>query len=502
MKILLVDPKSSTTYPPLGLMKLATYHKLQGDTVHYVIGTDKGAKETFWDKIYMSTVFTYDLPGVVKTIQYYTDNHFNMKNMMVGGVAATLLPDYIKENTGVHVHTGLLNQEDEFLKRLSKNDKRFSYLKDCESTIDNLPPDYSIFPENSKYKKLLDSSYILYATKGCPNKCSFCAVNRLEPKYVDYIPIKPRVDYIKDNFGEKYGLILLDNNVASSKSYDLIMAEIRAIGFGKGEVFSYDVSGRTIKKKKFVDFNQGIDARLMDKKKMDTLATTAINPMRLAFDDIKYRHLYEEKMMLAIEAGIKDLSNYMLFNNSDKPEELYERFAVNTRLKDNNPDIRIFSFPMRFSPVELMDRKHVGEYWTARQIRALQIILNATHGIVSHKHKFFHRAFGKNADEFSKLLLMPYNYIINRDLYEKHIEFSFTLWETLFVLLSENEKEEVVKALSSGKLIPKKGKDKVKEFLSLYRGEHVKVIPREDWPNELDRYIVDHKELLTKYKIL
>jgi len=447
MKVLLVEPKSSTTYPPLGLMKIATYHKLKGDEVHYVIGNNATAHAQFWDAIYITTVFTYDLKQAVSTINYYSKNFFNFKNIRVGGVAATLMPEYIEKSTGIKPHIGLLNSDDDFLKMLSDRDPRFFYLKECNPSIDNLPPDYSIFPEDTKYKKILDNSYFLYATKGCRNKCDFCAVKVLEPRFVHYIPIMPRISYIKDNFGARPNITFLDNNIAASKCYKKILSEIKNAGFEKNATFEYEKLGRVFRKKRAVDFNQGVDARLMDEEKLELISQICINPLRLAFDDIKLKDIYIEKIELAISKGILDISNYMLFNHEDTPEDLYQRMLINTKIKEKYPQIRIFSFPMRYSPILKTDRLHTGRFWHRRQIRAFQLILNATHGIVSHKPNFFYRAFGRKLEEFLQLLSMPFRYIINRDLFEFGIPESYFDWKLKFSALNDIEKKQLLDLL-------------------------------------------------------
>jgi len=45
--------------------------------------------------------------------------------------------------------------------------------------------------------------------------------------------------------------------------------------------------------------------------------------------------------------------------------------------------IRIYSFPMRYQPTDMKDRSYVGDHWNRYYLRSLQIILQATHGIVS-----------------------------------------------------------------------------------------------------------------------
>ncbi len=202
-KILLVEPVSHNTYPPLGLLKISLYHKLQGDYVHYTYGNNVWASEQFWDVIYITSMFTWDFDILIKTIRYYSKNHYNFRNIKIGGVAATLLGEEVEALTGIMPHKGTIKNPDEFLDELS-NTREFNYLKHCQPYVDYLPPDYEVALANESYQKLLSDSYMLYCTKGCPNSCNFCAVNTLEPQYVDYVPISPRVEYIKRRFGKKF----------------------------------------------------------------------------------------------------------------------------------------------------------------------------------------------------------------------------------------------------------------------------------------------------------
>lgn len=480
-RILLVEPKTKTSYPPLGLMKIATYHELKGDFVHFVFGMDKAQRDNFWDLIYITSVFTYDFELLIKTIKFYRANTANVNNVMVGGISASLLHEKLKNETGITPHIGLLNQKDDFLDRLSFENNEFSYLKECSPTIDNLPPSYGIFGELScQYEKILNSSYYFFSTKGCRTGCSFCAVTKLEPVFIDYIPIAPRIKFIADRWGERENLLLLDNNIAASNDYDRIIDEIKDCGFAKGEKLKKtNKNGNTIYKKKTVDFNQGVDARRMDKSKMMKMAEIAIEPLRLAFDNILLSKIYEEKVRLAFDCGITHLSNYMLFNYNDSPIDLYRRFAININILKSYPNGRIFSFPMRFSPVERTDRKHLGPHWTKRELRNVQLIIHATHGIVSHNEKFFMRAFGDSEEQFERLLLYPFNYILNRDHYEYETG-SIQQWERDFSALSGGERMEFKQLISGGKLdrIPTTSSAKIRRLLTHYEGEHASVLPK------------------------
>jgi hypothetical protein len=111
------------------------------------------------------------------------------------------------------------------------------------------------------------------------------------------------------------------------------------------------------------------------------------------------------------------MSNYMLYNFHDTPADLFERMRLNVTLNEEL-GLRIWSFPMRYQPTWLPDRSHVGEKWTRYQLRAMQLILQATHGVVSGDPAFFKRAFGDTVQEFGDLLLRPHHFIFNRDWYE------------------------------------------------------------------------------------
>jgi hypothetical protein len=112
--------------------------------------------------------------------------------------------------------------------------------------------------------------------------------------------------------------------------------------------------------------------------------------------------------------------------------------------------VRIWSFPMRYQPTNRPDRGHVGERWTRYQLRSMQIVLQATHGIVSGAPEFFKRAFGDTVDDFQRLLLLPHDFLFNRDWYE-HGEGREELddYRAAFRRLSDSERAELLQLLSS-----------------------------------------------------
>jgi len=208
-------------------------------------------------------------------------------------------------------------------------------------------------------------------------------------------------------------------------------------------------------KLRFIDFNQGIDCRYINEENMKLLSEIPIRPLRIAFDYITLKKQYINAVTLAAKYGIKELSNYILFNFIDKPDELYKRLEINNNLS-KELNIHIYSFPMKYLPLFGEDAKHrnyIGKHWNKKFIRAIQSILNVTKGIVApsccnEKGNFFKKAFGNDLSEFNKLLYMPETYIIYRKLFE---ELGYTQqWQTSFRKLTEEELKIILPIIETG----------------------------------------------------
>lgn len=373
-RVLLVEPKYKAKYPPLGLMKPSTYHKQRGDEVMFYKGTRAEVRDQAWDIIYIATMFTYHWKTTLHTIKFYQRNRQGAP-LKVGGVLASLLADDLERETGIKPHVGLYEK------------------------VDRLPPDYHLF--DSVYEYPVHDASIGYTTRGCIRRCPFCAVPQLEPEYVPYIPLKNQIDPTKKD------LILLDNNVLASDEFPRIIREIKACGFHKDAKFN----GRLRR----IDFNQGVDARLLTEKKMRLLSEIAIHPLRIAFDHIELKKLYIDKIRLAQKYRVRHLSNYILYNFNDTPEDFYERLRINIELNEEL-GLSIFSFPMRYIPLNAKSRGHIDNpHWTHRQLRGVHCILHASRGVVGPKRPFFEAAFGKDADEFKYIVEQPEEHIFYRE---------------------------------------------------------------------------------------
>ena len=428
--ILLVEPPYKTKYPPLGLMKIAAYHKRLNDRVVFVKGCIPEIKAERWDRVYVSSLFTYYWKQTVKAVAYYQDSVPRRTDVIVGGVLATLLKDDLEAETGATVISGLLDTPG----ILDPGDK---------TKIDTLTPDYSIL-SNANFTYELQNSYIGYATRGCPNGCDFCAVHQIEPEFNGYLPLSRQIRLIEELYGEKRDLILLDNNVLASSRFKDIIKDIKALGFEKGATYSYrNKTGRISTVNRYVDFNQGLDARLLTEEKVALLSEIAIRPARIAFDDIRFRKLYEAKIRLAAKYGLTHLSNYILYNFKDHPTDFYDRLRINLDLNEEL-GTQIFSFPMRYVDLKSKNRLtstpgNIGENWNVKFLRAIQCVLIRTRGLVGTKRDYFLKAFGSSHEEFYKIMLMPESYIIHR--FDHEGDGSTDLWWSQLCSLSDWERE-------------------------------------------------------------
>ena len=112
--ILLIEPGYRNKYPPLGLMKLAQYHGAQGkrDNVRFIKGEDRSVIGTAWDRIYITTLFSFEWTRTAKSIDFALEVARGRSDLIfVGGIAASLMNDKFLEEPrwrGIRFIQGLL----------------------------------------------------------------------------------------------------------------------------------------------------------------------------------------------------------------------------------------------------------------------------------------------------------------------------------------------------------------------------------------------------------
>lgn len=147
--------------------------------------------------------------------------------------------------------------------------------KTLPSEIDKCQPDYSLYPSIDR------KTAYGFLTRGCPNKCKWCVVPKKEGNIKNYMD----VDEIAIDGRNR--LVLMDNNVLAS-DYGLMQIE------------------KIAKKRYHVDFNQGLDARLVTEEIAKLLAKVKwIKRIRFGCDNYKQIEDCERATELIDKYGYK-----------------------------------------------------------------------------------------------------------------------------------------------------------------------------------------------------
>ena len=376
-KVLLVEPNYKNKYPPMGLMKLATYYRMVGDDVRFYKGDMRHLAvdlicedlinhlsivfpDVFW-KNYYPTLFDFIKIGKYSILE--NDLLFNNEDVL------DVLKEYRKkyrdkeyfsnprfDKVGITTlftfHWDITIDTINFAKQLCKHQNDvmvggimssllpeevyaatgihpfvglLNHPGDIDEgnnlIIDELPLDYSIL-EEIDYVYPANNAYFAYMTRGCINHCKFCAVPKLEPQYCDYINLRQRIQHTDERFGPRKDLLLLDNNVLASKCYDQIIDEIRDCGFGVGATYTlpneYDVTIRNLKDsyndRAYIRKAIAIYKEIMDKLK----DTTEKTELYLKLEEAHCLHNYT-----ASKEDILSLDDYIrpLYEKTHKPSK-------------------------------------------------------------------------------------------------------------------------------------------------------------------------------------
>lgn len=451
MRVLLVEPAWQKTkrgsgkqhqseetkwYPPLSLMKLSRFHKNRGDEVRFVRGCDQTlfseaglfSPEDTWDRVYITTLFTFHFREVVKTINFYIDAvGGTTSKVYVGGIAASLMANDLFEATGIYPITGILSSA------------AMIGFADDNTNIDELPPDYSVI-DGERYA--VNDTFYAYASRGCVLKCAWCGVPKIEPTFHGYIDIKATVRALRNEHGDFSLLRLMDNNIIASRSLKQVVDDLLELGYGKGEV----TNGKR-PRQRIVDFNQGLDATYFNDETVALISKLNIKPMRIAFDRANDHKAYLRALELSQAAGVTEFSNYMLYNWKDTPRDLYERLVINIKMNEKwaaqgngHPVGTIYCYPMRFAPIKNDSGQHENQrremiwpdrepdrnwlarpVWTPRFIRNIEVMKGAANGAISPTPRLAWRTIGRSFEEFLLNLYMPEELLRNRNRHERTV---------------------------------------------------------------------------------
>lgn len=186
-------------------------------------------------------------------------------------------------------------------------------------------------PIPGAYKK--HSPLFTRTTEGCIRRCGFCAVPKIEGEFRELAEWEAKP-------------LVIDNNIlaSSKKHFDKVIDSLKEI--------------------KNIDFNQGLDARLLTKYHAERLAEIGAKS-RLAFDSIAYEKDFLRAYQILRDAGIPKrlISVYVLIGFKDNPED-----ALNRLTTVNNLGIK--PFPMRYQPIDTKKKNSfISENWTHKELQ-------------------------------------------------------------------------------------------------------------------------------------
>ncbi|OGS40631.1 MAG: hypothetical protein A3K77_05645 [Euryarchaeota archaeon RBG_13_31_8] len=158
--------------------------------------------------------------------------------------------------------------------------------------IEHIMPDYDLYP----------SEYSMgFTSRGCIRKCSFCIVPDKEGM------IKPNCD-ISDFYDPRFShIVLLDNNILALPDHFKTIAK---------QIMDYNLT---------VDFNQGLDIRLVNDGNAKILSDLRVEPdYRFAWDNVKDEKQIRKGIKILQDHNIKHCLFYVLVGyNTSESEDLY-----------------------------------------------------------------------------------------------------------------------------------------------------------------------------------
>lgn len=217
-------------------------------------------------------------------------------------------------------------------KKVEYNGTGFYYDKapDLPKKTEHTFPYYDLYKEQ-------DGDYyhkysIGYTTRGCFRKCEFC-VNKKYNKAFKHSPLDEFVDESKPY------ICLLDDNLFAYAGWEQILEELS-------------------KSNKPFQFKQGLDIRLLDKRKADILKSVKYKgDFIFAFDNIKDKELIENKLKIWRSSCNKSTKLYLFcaFNNNEAEDivSVFERIEILFKHS-------CIPYVMRYK--DFVSRKHRGMY--------------------------------------------------------------------------------------------------------------------------------------------
>jgi len=189
--------------------------------------------------------------------------------------------------------------------------------------IEHMKPDYSLYG-------ITDTAYG-FISRGCPRQCKFCNVSVQQGK------VSRRVAELSEFWDGQKNIVLLDPNITACKDVETILDEL-------------------INSRSYIEFNQGLDIRLITDKIAEKLNQLKIKMIHFAWDNYEFK-TYEKLKEFRSKLKFDDrrLRVYVLTNFNTTEEQNLERIY---KLKElgYDPYVMIFDKPNAPKRLKQMQR--------------------------------------------------------------------------------------------------------------------------------------------------
>lgn len=166
--------------------------------------------------------------------------------------------------------------------------------------IEHIYPDYSIYFD--KITEIKNTAYG-FLTRGCPRGCDFCIVQEKEGA------TSHKVANLSEFWRGQKNIVLLDPNFFACKDWR-------------------ELSVQLIKSGAWVDFSQGLDARIMTQEKISALKSMKIKRVHFAWDRYRDKDKILSKFLIIKKTtgwGYQKLNVFVLCNFDTTIEQDLER---------------------------------------------------------------------------------------------------------------------------------------------------------------------------------
>lgn len=139
--------------------------------------------------------------------------------------------------------------------------------KDLPYEIEHIYPDYSLYPEQTK-----DTAYG-FLSRGCPRGCDFCHVGCKEGRR------SYKVADLSEFWRGQKNIVLCDPNILACPDHMELLHQL-------------------VDSKARVEFNQGLDVRLVNDRNLELIKQIRLNGIHFAFDRWQDKGIIEPKLRM------------------------------------------------------------------------------------------------------------------------------------------------------------------------------------------------------------